>query len=162
MTQKEEYNLVVRGRYAARFAAVQAIYQIEQDPLDYVKVVQQFLQNHFVEKGVVTYIKPDTTLFQKILQTTTEQQSEIDELISQFLTEGWRLDRIDSVVRAIFRAATCELLGTTEVPTPVVINEYLNITKEYFNGKEIGFVNGTLDSIAKHLIQKQGTPSGDN
>ncbi len=151
MADEKQAPFIFRGRFAARFAAIQALYQLEREENLGLAVVQQFLTHHFEKSDEITYIKPDTRLFQRIVLCACEHKEQIDQLISQFLNQDWRLERIDSVVRAILKAATCELLGLTEVPAPVVINEYINVTKEYFTGKEVAFVNGTLDNIAKHL-----------
>ena len=151
MADKKQAPFVFRGRFAARVAAIQALYQLEQEGSHAHEVIQQFLTHHFSKDTDIAYIKPDTALFQKIVITTCEKTEKINQLISQFLLQEWRIERIDSVVRAILRAATCELLGETQVPAPVVINEYINVTKEYFTAKEVAFVNGTLDSISKFL-----------
>jgi N utilization substance protein B len=51
-------------------------------------------------------------------------------------------------VRAILRAGAFELLRLPEVPTEVVIDEYVEIAKSFFEGPEPGFVNAALDRIA--------------
>ena len=50
-------------------------------------------------------------------------------------------------MRAIFRAGGYELL-TRSAPHEVVIDEYVEIAKSFFDGPEPGFVNGALDAIA--------------
>lgn len=145
-------TFIVRGRFAARLAAVQALYQLEQEPSDPIRVVQQFILHRF-NKIIdnVSLRKPDAMLFQTIVVETHERLAEIDTLVMSVLAEGWPLNRIDSVLRAILRAATAELLGVTEVPPPVVINEYINLTKEYFGTKEVAFVNASLDKLQKTI-----------
>ena len=61
------------------------------------------------------------------------------------------MDRLESVMRAIMRAAGFEMLAKGEVPARVVINEYVDLTHAFFEGKEPGFVNGVLDKIARTL-----------
>lgn len=145
-------TIVVRGRYAARLAAVQALYQLEQEPNDPIQVIQQFILHRF-NKIVddVSLRKPDSMLFQTIVNDAHAKLPEIDLIITDVLMAGWPLHRIDSVLRAILRAATVELLGATDVPHPVIINEYINLTKEYFGSKEVAFVNASLDNIQKKL-----------
>jgi N utilization substance protein B len=64
------------------------------------------------------------------------------------LVAKWPIDRIDPVLRALFRAAGAEL---TEMPTPpkVVITEFVDVAKAFFpDGKEPKFVNAVLDHMA--------------
>ena len=65
--------------------------------------------------------------------------------------DGWRLERIDSVLRAILRAGTYELMARLDVPAPVVINEYVNLAHAFFDGKEPGFANAVLDTLVRRL-----------
>jgi N utilization substance protein B len=78
-----------------------------------------------------------------------ERQAKIDKAIVRRLAENWRLERIDATLRAILRAGAFELIAREDAPTEVVIDEYVEIAKSFFNGPEPGFVNGALDAIAK-------------
>ena len=154
MTTKK--NSIVKGRPAARLAAVQALYQLEQEPITPQKVVLEFINHRFNEIVDGTrFITPDKTLFQDIVLGVMERLSDLDPMITSALAEGWRLDRIESVVRAVLRAAVFELSRDTSVPTPVVINEYIEITKSFCSPSEVAFVNGSLDALAK-LLRAEG------
>ena len=72
-------------------------------------------------------------------------------MIDQQLAEGWRLTRIDSIVRAILRAAAFELMELADVPPRVVISEYIEVAHAFFEGDEPKVVNGVLDSLARKL-----------
>ena len=149
MTSK---NIVVKGRPAARLAAVQALYQLEQEPTTPQKVILEFLNHRFHETVDQTqFIAPDKTLFQDIVIGVMERLADLDPMIASTLSEDWRLERISSVVRAILRAAVFELSRDTAVPTPVVINEYVEITKAFCASPEVAFVNASLDALAKLL-----------
>lgn len=145
-------NNIVKGRPAARLAAVQALYQLEQEPTTPQKVVLEFINHRFNEIMEGTrFITPDKTLFQNIVLGVMERLSVLDPMIVSTLSQEWRLERMESVVRAILRAAVFELIQDTTVPTPVVINEYIEITKAFCSGPEIAFVNASLDALAKLL-----------
>ena len=77
----------------------------------------------------------------------------VDGLIKGALRQGWRLSRLDATVRAILRSGGYELLARQDVPTKTVINEYIDIAHAFFEGSEPGFVNGTLDTLAKQVRQ---------
>jgi transcription antitermination protein NusB len=144
--------VTVKGRPAARLAAVQALYQLEQEPTLPQKVVEEFINHRFqgTEEGSY-FVNPDKTLFHDIVIGVMERLSDLDAMISATLSEGWRLERLESVIRAILRAAVFELSRDTSVPAPVVINEYIEITKAFCASSEVGFVNASLDSLAKLL-----------
>jgi N utilization substance protein B len=145
-------TIVVKGRPAARLAAVQALYQLEQEPTTPQKVVLEFLNHRFNEVVDGTkFITPDTTLFQDIVLGVMDRQADLDSMIASTLSQDWRLERMETVVRAILRAAVFELSRDTSVPVPVVINEYIEITKAFCTGPEVSFVNAALDALAKLL-----------
>ena len=145
-------NIIVKGRPAARLAAVQALYQLEQEPTTPQKVVLEFMNHRFNEIVDGTrFITPDKILFQEIVLGVMERLADLDPMISATLSEDWRIERMESVVRAILRAAVFELSRDTAVPTPVVINEYIEITKAFCSGPEVAFVNASLDALAKLL-----------
>lgn len=150
MTTKK--NIVVKGRPAARLAAVQALYQLEQEPTTPQKVIVEFLNYRFTEVVDNTrFITPDKSLFEDIVIGVMDRMADLDSMISSTLSEDWRIERMESVVRAILRAAVFELSRDTSVPVPVVINEYIEITKSFCTGPEVAFVNASLDALAKLL-----------
>jgi len=145
-------DIIVKGRLAARLAAVQALYQLEHEPTTPQKVVQEFVMHRFSESvDGARFESPDKTLFQDIVMGVMERLADLDPMIASTLTDEWRLERIESVVRAILRAAVFELSRDTSVPTPVVINEYIEIAKAFCSSAEVSFVNGSLDALAKLL-----------
>lgn len=145
-------HIIVKGRPAARLAAVQALYQLEQEPTTPQKVILEFLNYRFQEiVDGIRFITPDKTLFQDIVRGVMDHIADLDPLVCSILSEGWRLERLESVVRAILRAAVFELNRDQVIPSPVVINEYVEIAKAFCSDSEVAFVNGSLDSLAKLL-----------
>ena len=92
------------------------------------------------------------------------EQLEIDPLIDQQLAEGWRLTRVDSILRAILRAGVYELMFRDDVPARVVITEYIDIAHAFFAGDEPKVVNGVLDrlghKIRPHKFAALGSADG--
>lgn len=75
---------------------------------------------------------------------------EIDELIEDH-AEGWSVDRLPAVDRAILRLAVWELLEQFDVPDAVVIDEAIELAKEYSTERSSGFINGVLDAVARSV-----------
>ena len=92
---------------------------------------------------------PDADFFAAIVTGVPRHQVEIDKTIAACLSENWTLARVDSILRAILRAAAFELVARRDVPAKVVIDEYVGIAREFFSGDEPGFVNAALDTMAR-------------
>lgn len=139
-----------QARSVARLAAVQALYQMEVSGAGSEAVVREFIDHRFDGDIEGERLAPaDETYFRDIVRGVVERQSGIDKAIVRRLAENWRLERIDATLRAILRAGAFELIARADAPTEVVIDEYVEIAKSFFNGPEPGFVNGALDAIAR-------------
>lgn len=85
---------------------------------------------------------------QSIVHGVHDGGPRVDQLINDH-AEGWTVDRLPNVDRAILRLAVWELIEQPEVPAAVVINEAVELAKEYSTERSSGFVNGVLDSVAR-------------
>lgn len=140
------------ARRAARLAAVQALYQMELSGSTPAAAVQDVLAGRlpFGEQGPID-VEVDIELFRQIVELAVEKQEAVDTTIARKLADGWKLERLDAVARAILRAGVLELWARPDIPTKVVIAEYVEISKGFFSGPEPGFVNGALDAVAQQL-----------
>ena len=84
-----------------------------------------------------------------IVRGVVADQSHIDRAVVKRLAKDWKLERLDATLRAILRAGAFELIACKEAPTEVVIDEYVELAKSFFDGPEAGFVNAALDAIAR-------------
>jgi transcription antitermination protein NusB len=92
---------------------------------------------------------PDVDSFVKILVSgCLENIKEIDRLISEN-AENWSIDRMTSVDRNILRIGIFEILKMDDIPINVIINEAIEIAKDYSSDASSKFVNGILDKIQK-------------
>ena len=143
---------VISARTAARVAAVQALYQMDLAGTDLHDVIAEFMRVRFTEEGRDETIQgADRIFFADILRGVLRLQREIDPLVDEQLATGWRLVRVDAILRATLRAGVCELLDRADVPARVVINEYVNVAHFFFAEDEPRVVNGVLDKIARKL-----------
>jgi len=137
------------GRSVARLAAVQALYQMDVSGLGAEAVVREFRDHRFDrDMDGETLAPADEEWFARIVRGVTADQMEIDRAVRKRLASGWKLERLDATARAILRAGAFELMREAEAPTEVVIDEYIEIAKAFFEGPEPGFVNAALDGIA--------------
>jgi transcription antitermination protein NusB len=141
-------SVVVRSQ--ARLAAVQALYQMDIAATDLNKLVHEFVTERFgaaAEDETMQFADKD--LFESIVRGVVTHQAEIDPQLDGQLATGWRLHRMDATVRACLRAAMYEMLYRRDVPPKVVISEYVDIAKAFFEGDEPKVVNAVLDKLGK-------------
>lgn len=143
------------SRSRARLAVVQALYQMDLAETDVAAVIAEFRAHRLgIEADAGTGnegAEADPEHFAGVLQGVVRRQREIDPMIDQQLAQGWRLTRINSILRAILRAGAFELMELTDVPPRVVISEYIDVAHAFFEGDEPGVVNGVLDGLARKL-----------
>lgn len=141
--RKRNASSARRARHAARLAAVQALYQMELTGDDCESVAQQFIEHRFPEG------ETDTAWFGEIVRGVPRLQAEIDRAVQKSLSSDWPLKRVDSTLRAILRAGVYELVAQPKVPARVVMDEYIEIARAFFDDDKPGFVNAALDQIAR-------------
>jgi N utilization substance protein B len=147
------------ARRSARLAAVQALYQMEMSGSGSLEVAEEFAAYRFAELPV----PPDTEFFNAIVDGVPRHQVEIDRAIAASLSQNWKLERVDSILRAILRGGVFELVARRDVPARVVIDEYVAVAGAFFGGDEPGFVNGALDNIARRKRASEfGLPTPDD
>jgi N utilization substance protein B len=141
-----------QARSVARLAAVQALYQMEVSSAGAEAVIREFAEHRF-DRDIedMTLAGADEAFFADLVRGVVANQREVDAAVARRLAQNWRLERIDATVRAILRAGAYELTHRADVPTEVVIDEYVELAKSFFDGPEPGFVNGALDGVAQDV-----------
>jgi N utilization substance protein B len=151
-----------RPRTASRVAAVQALFQSEQNGETAETVIDQFVRyrlgglpgpEHLGGGGFEEGRVPGAhvPLFNRIVRTAVLEQDRLDKLIAAALPPEWPMARLDPVLRALLRAGGAELAMADGPPPRVVINEYLDVAHGFFTGEEPRMVNGLLDRLARDL-----------
>ena len=134
----------------ARLASVQAFYQMMQQDQSSEVVISEFISLRFNGEDYV--VQPDPVLFRKLVSSADNRKSEIFDLIRASLNREGQYERLEYVLKAILCIASAELLDhPTNVPAPVIITEYVDITHSFYAGKETSFVNSYLDRLARNL-----------
>jgi N utilization substance protein B len=131
-----------RGRHQARKRAVDLLFEAEARGLTPGEVAEG--------RGVlaqgdseVSQLNPYTVT---VARGVTEHSAHIDDLISAHL-QGWTLERLPAVDRAILRVAVWELLHADDVPGPVAVDEAVELAKTLSTDDSPGFVNGVLGQV---------------
>lgn len=137
---------MAKARGKSRRLAMQAIYQWQMTGDSITDIKQQFSEEN-------NMAKLDAEFFSQAVSGVASSISELDPLLEKFMSRT--TESVDPVERAILRLATYEFINRLDVPYRVVLNEAVNITKEYCSEKSHTFVNAVLDKVAKEIRQTE-------
>ena len=137
-------------RGAARLAAVQALYQMDVGRATLADTLAQFGAFHLGrEIEGEQYLPADADFFRQIVSGVATHQLAIDPAVDNALSDGWPMERVDATLRAILRAAAFELLRRKDIPAKVVVTEYVDVARAFYEDDASGMVNAALDAIAR-------------
>lgn len=139
-----------RARTVARLAAVQALYQLDLGGEGVDTVIEEFSRHRFdadIEGEMLA--EADEDYFAAIVRGVVEQRAGLDAAVAKRLAAGWRLERLDATLRALLRAGAWELSTQADVPREIVLDEYVELAKAFFDEAEARFVNAALDGVAR-------------
>lgn len=137
-------------RGAARLAAVQALYQMDIGGAGVLEIVAEYEAHRLgSEIDGEQYRPADPAWFRAVVSGVVENQRALDPVIRSGLTEDWPLSRLDATLRAILRAGAWELSAKKDVPVAVIVNEYVDVARAFFDGEEPKIVNAVLDRLAR-------------
>ena len=83
-----------------------------------------------------------------LVEGVVAQRERIDELLTTY-SQGWSLDRMPAVDRAVLRLGTYELIWRDDVPDAVVISEAVGLARQLSTDESPAFVNGVLGGILR-------------
>ena len=131
-----------KARHKARSRAVQAIYDWQVSGNDVREVEEYFLTEQNMKKTDLDY-------FSELLHGIPSHLSELDGHLAPILDRP--LEEVDPVEKAILRIGVYEFVHRLDVPYRVVINEAVELAKDF--GAEDGhkYVNSVLDKLAAKL-----------
>jgi N utilization substance protein B len=131
-----------QGRHQARKRAVDLLFEAEARGLTAAEVAD----GRTVLAGANPDVAEPNPYTVTVARGVTEHAAHIDELIGSHL-QGWTLERLPAVDRAILRVAVWELLHAEDVPEPVAVDEAVELAKELSTDESPGFVNGVLGQV---------------
>jgi N utilization substance protein B len=133
----------VSARTKARKRAVDAVFAADLrkiSPLTLLDDVADLAADRQNQDAIFGYARD-------IVQGVVDHHEEIDDLLETY-SQGWALDRMPNLDRAILRVAVWEILHNPDVPDAVAVNEAVELAKELSTDDSGSFVNGLLSRIA--------------
>jgi N utilization substance protein B len=138
-------------RRRARQFAVQAVYQWQITKLNAGQIIDQFTVDQDLSKTDVPY-------FKELLAGVINRVESLDEKLSPYLSR--KIEDVDMVDLAVLRIAMFELTYRNDVPHKVVLNEAIELAKDFATDESYKFVNGVLDKALRSLKLREESING--
>lgn len=122
--------------------ALQALYALEMNPEAAPVEVVASARTEAGDDAV------DAEFLEALVRGAWSERARLDRAI-EGVSRNWRLDRMDRIDKCILRLALFELLHTPETAAPVVLDEGVELAKEFGTPESPSFVNGILDRLAR-------------
>lgn len=124
------------NRHEARKKAMIAVYQY----LLYNREIDELLENNFEEKEL-----QEDPYIQKVIEHAIQEKDRYSNYLNQVL-DSWSFERLGYIEQAILLCG-CAEFDLKEIEAPIIIDEYIELTKEYCDSDSYKLINGVLDRV---------------
>jgi N utilization substance protein B len=131
----------VAARTKARKRAVDLLFEAEQRGVNARDLLAERLAKPVTEAPLNQYTAD-------LVEGVVARWTDINELLATY-SQGWPVERMPSVDRAILRLGAWEVLYGTDVPEAVAISEAVELAKSLSTDESPAFVNGLLGRLAQ-------------
>ena len=131
------------ARRSGREAALQMLFQMEAGETGAEETIALFWRSFEADPEGKSYAD-------EIVRGVGADREEIDKAIGA-ASENWRLERMTRLDRNLLRLSTWELMKRRDVPSPVILDEAVELAKSFGTAESGAFVNGVLAKVAKDL-----------
>ncbi len=135
-----------RTRHGARQHALQALYLYQLGGPDFAEM------DTWVAEQSPDF---DQVYFERLVGGIRGRTGELDALFEPYLDRP--LNQIDLVERAILWIAAFELRYLPELDTPIILNEAVQLARDFGAGESYRYINGVLDRMARSLIERSAS-----
>ena len=140
----------------ARLLAVQVLYAHEMGEENWDKLMSKALLGELggealtdKEETRVKLPEADAGLFTRIVKSYEDHAEEIDTAIKAGLSEKIAFERLELTFLCVLRAGMAEFYADSATDAPIIVNEYVDLTRSFFDGAEVKIANAFLDRFAK-------------
>jgi N utilization substance protein B len=132
------------ARHRSRQRALQVLFLLDLRKQSIEEALSSFYGTLSSEEDEPELTGPDEFM-ETLVRGASERTAEIDQRIAE-KSANWRLDRMPAVDRNILRLAVFEL-SQAETPAPVIIDEALELARQFSGDESVAFINGVLDAV---------------
>jgi N utilization substance protein B len=140
------------SRYKSRQTALQILYLRDMRSESLPDLITSYYGSLASEEGEPTSDRDQFA--EELVHGTISRVEEIDQQIV-LSAKDWRIERMPIVDRNILRLAIYELMALP-TPTPVVIDQALDLAAKFSAPESVSFLNGVLDSISQRVRGERG------
>ena len=144
----------------ARLMAVQAVYAHSQSGEDWNKLISRFLLEEMggtvidgegkTEKYIA--LEPaDKELFASLAQYVRDNETNLADTIKASLSKKLQKTHLDPVLESLLKVGIAEFYVNSTLDTPIIINEYVDLARSFYEGSEVKITNAVMDKVAKVL-----------
>ena len=132
------------ARHRSRQRALQVLFlwDVRRQPI--AEAIASFYNSLASEEADPERAAPDEFM-EELVRGASERAGDIDRRIME-KSEHWRLERMPAVDRNILRLAIYEMTDLA-TPAPVVIDEALELARQFSGDESVSFINGVLDAV---------------
>lgn len=132
------------ARHRSRQRALQVLFLWDSRKQPINEAISSYYATLASEDEPASITEPDQFM-ETLVRGAAEQAPEIDRRIRE-KSENWRLERMPAVDRNILRLAVYEMTGVG-TPAAVVIDEALELARQFSGDESVSFINGVLDAV---------------
>lgn len=132
------------ARHRSRQRALQVLFLWDQRKQEIGEAISSFYETLGSEEDQPRGTSPDEFM-ETLVRGAAAKSSEIDQRIIE-KSDNWRLERMPAVDRNILRLAVYEM-SELQTPAPVVIDEALELARQFSGDESVSFINGVLDAV---------------
>ena len=144
----------------ARLMAVQAVYAHMQSGEDWNTLISRFLLEEMGgsvidgdgKKEKLIALEPaDKELFASLVQYVRDHEANLQETVLAALSDNLKGIALDSVLAALLKVGVAEFYVNGDLDAPIIINEYVDLARSFYDGSEVKITNAVLDKVARVL-----------
>ncbi len=139
------WRMLELSRRTVRRKVVQALYELEFQPDGIDRIINE------QTKALST---ADFNFFRQLITGIQQERKAVDHIISKYLKSGWTIERISTTERSILRLAVYELVYQKEAPPKVIINEAVELAKQFGDLHSRRFINGVLGKLIRETSER--------
>ncbi len=128
-------------RHQSRIVVMQSLFELQARGVDVLEVVERNIKQVGGETAV------DGVFCRSLAKGVMEKWEDVRTAIQEFAPQ-WPLERMDPVTRSILMVGSYELLYANDAPPAVVMNEAIEVAKQFGTEESGKFVNGVLNALA--------------
>lgn len=139
-------NSSMPSQHLTRIIAVQITYAFLINETDNPDLLIKNIKESFFAT-----IEYNTVYLDTLIKYMSANHLQYNEIIARHLSHTWSIERISQMILAIIYMSITEMHCYIELEKKIILNEYVNIAREFLSIKEVNFINAILDKIASTI-----------